>query len=173
MSEVNSDLLSLEQLNNLPNDQATIVFGRCCAADNWVSGMVNARPFVDVEQMLSTAQDVWWKLEESDFLQAFEAHPKIGNVKSLRAKYADTHALAANEQHGASVADEAVLTALADGNQAYEEKFGFIFIVCATGKSAAEMLDLLEQRLPNTYQQEIQNAAENQAMITAIRINKL
>ena len=104
---------------------------------------------------------------------AFEAHPKIGDIKSLKAKYASTEALASGEQAGARVAPEAVLQRLKDGNDAYLHKFGFIFIVCATGKSAEQMLELLEQRLPNSREQELRIAAEEQAKITHIRLDKL
>ena len=165
--------LTLDELNSLPDGEAAIALRRCCAAEAWVLALVNARPFTSIEQLLKKAEDVWWNLHEGDFMEAFSAHPKIGDVSSLRAKYADTHALAANEQQGAHQADDSVLEALATGNKAYEEKFGFIFIVCATGKSAEEMLTLLQQRLPNSHVQEVRNAAENQALITAIRLNKL
>ena len=164
---------SLDELNTLSKGEAAIALRRCCAAEAWVLAMVHTRPFTSVEQLLKKAEDVWWNLHEGDFMEAFSAHPKIGDVRSLRAKYADTHSLAANEQAGAHHVDDAVLEALAEGNRAYEKKFGFIFIVCATGKSAAEMLVLLQQRLLNSHVQEVRNAAENQAQITAIRLNKL
>lgn len=112
-------------------------------------------------------------LSDEDWLQAFDAHPKIGDVTSLKKKYANTHSLASGEQSATAAADESVLQRLKNGNDAYADKFGFIFIVCATGKSADEMLALLEARLPNTRAQEIENAAREQAKITHIRLDKL
>lgn len=164
---------TLEQLNQLSEQQAAFAFENCCTAQNWIEGMVAARPFASKEQCLQTAEQVWAKLGEADYLQAFEGHPKIGDVSSLKAKYAHTKALASGEQSSVNEASDEVIERLAQGNHEYHEKNGFIFIVCATGKSAAEMLELLEQRLPNPREQELVNAAAEQAKITAIRINKL
>ena len=94
-------------------------------------------------------------------------------MNSLRKKYASTKALAAGEQSAVSQASEETLQALAQGNLDYEKKFGFIFIVCATGKSALEMLELLQARLPNTREQELLNAAREQHAITVLRLQKL
>ena len=164
---------SLEELNALSTDEAVAAFGTCCTSESWMRGMAEARPFKDVESMQQVALDVWWKLGEADFLQAFEGHPKIGDVSSLRQKYANTKGLASNEQSGVNVATEEVLQALADGNNEYDEKNGFIFIVFATGKSAAEMLEILQARLPNDRETELKNAATEQSKITALRIEKL
>ena len=165
--------MTLTELNELPAEQAAATFTSCCAASRWVEGMVNARPYASVDSLLQTAHDIWQTMDEANLLEAFTAHPKIGDVDSLRAKYANTKAIAANEQSGANEASEDVLLGLAAGNTAYEEKFGFIFIVFATGKSAAEMLELLKARLPNSRAQELQNAADNQMMITDLRIKKI
>lgn len=165
--------MTLEQLNNLPNDEAMTAFSQCCVAERWVAQMVAGRPFSSQEQLHLQAEAIWQSLEENDYLQAFEGHPKIGDVSSLKKKYASTKALASGEQSSVQAADDATIEALAAGNTAYEEKFGFIFIVCATGKSAAEMLALLQARLPNTREVEVQLAADEQAKITRIRINKL
>ncbi|WP_286715001.1 2-oxo-4-hydroxy-4-carboxy-5-ureidoimidazoline decarboxylase [Thalassolituus sp. UBA2009] len=165
--------MTLDELNNLTVAEAIAAFTSCCAAERWVEKVVAARPYASVDELLQKADEFWWTMEEPDFLQAFTAHPKIGDVNSLRAKYANTKAIASHEQSGATGAPEAVLEALAAGNSAYEEKFGFIFIVFATGKSAGQMLALLEQRLPNSREQEIRNAAENQMMITDLRIKKI
>ncbi|WP_420589416.1 2-oxo-4-hydroxy-4-carboxy-5-ureidoimidazoline decarboxylase [Bacterioplanoides sp.] len=164
---------TVEQLNQLNEQDAAFAFENCCTSKNWIEGMVAARPYANVEQCLSVAETVWSKLGESDFLQAFEGHPKIGDVSSLKAKYAHTKKLASGEQSSVNEASDEVIERLAKGNNDYHDKNGFIFIVCATGKSAAEMLELLEQRLPNSREQELVNAAAEQAKITAIRINKL
>lgn len=164
---------SIDALNALNTEDATFAFSNCCTASRWVAGMVEARPFADLDACHQAAKDVWAGMGEADFLEAFEGHPKIGDVTSLREKYAHTKKLASGEQSSVNEAAEETIQALAQGNTDYENKFGFIFIVCATGKSAAEMNDLLQQRLPNDRETELQNAAGQQALITAIRINKL
>ena len=165
--------LTLDDLNALPAQDAAVYFRRCCSSEGWVSGMVKRRPFLDENVLQREAETVWQGLGEDDYLEAFLGHPKIGDVSSLRKKYADTHALASNEQSGASSATDEVIQELARLNTEYEEKFGFIFIVFATGKSAAEMLDILKERLPNPRDKEIQNAADNQQKITALRLKKM
>jgi 2-oxo-4-hydroxy-4-carboxy-5-ureidoimidazoline decarboxylase len=170
MTELN---YSLSQLNTLSDEDAKMAFSNCCTSQAWNDGMVAARPFISLEQCHEIALSVWAGLGEQDFLQAFEGHPKIGDVTSLREKYAHTKKLASGEQSSVDEASEEVIQALSAGNTAYEEKNGFIFIVCATGKSAAEMLELLNQRLPNDRSEELKNAAAEQTKITAIRINKL
>ena len=165
--------MTLDELNQLPEDRAQALLRDCCAAEAWVRGMVGARPFVSLEALHGMARALWPMLAESDWLAAFEAHPKIGDIKSLKARYASTEAMASGEQSGATVASEAVLQRLQEGNDAYLAKFGFIFIVCATGKSAAEMLALLEARLGNERAEEIRIAAAEQAKITHIRLDKL
>ena len=164
---------SLSELNVLPERDAQVAFSNCCTSQTWNDGMVAARPFISLEQCHETALSVWAGLGEQDFLQAFEGHPKIGDVTSLREKYGHTKKLASGEQSSVDEASEEVIQNLSAGNTAYEVKNGFIFIVCATGKSAAEMLELLNQRLPNEREVELKNAAAEQAKITAIRIDKL
>lgn len=165
--------MRLDELNNLNSDEASEVFTNCCAARRWVGLMVASRPFADPDDLLQAAYRHWQTMAEPDFLQAFSAHPKIGDVASLRAKYANSKALAAQEQSGAQSASESVLSALASGNREYEEKFGFIFIIFATGKTAGQMLELLQQRLKNDRDLEIRNAADNQMQITGLRLKKL
>ncbi|ASP37356.1 OHCU decarboxylase [Bacterioplanes sanyensis] len=165
--------MMLTELNQLSEQHAQQQLSSCCAAERWVEGMVSLRPFESVEQLCQQADIVWQQLSEADYLQAFEAHPKIGDVSSLREKYANTKAIAANEQSGAQHAAEATLQRLAQLNQDYQDKFGFIFIVFATGKSAEQMLELLEQRIHNSREQEIANAAANQMQITNLRLQKL
>ena len=165
--------MTLETINNLAPDMAEARFRDCCAAEPWIQGMLSGMPYADQEALIAQSRSLWPTLTEQDWLQAFEAHPKIGDVDSLRAKYASTKALASGEQSGASGAAEDILQRLKDGNDAYADKFGFIFIVCATGKSAQEMLDLLESRLPNSRAEELENAAREQAKITELRLEKL
>lgn len=165
--------MSLETLNNDSVIDATHLFLQCCTSSAWIGRMVEGRPYADAEALRSAADSNWQVLAEEDYLQAFDGHPKIGNVNSLKKKYANTKALAAGEQASVNSANDDVIQQLAQGNSDYENKFGFIFIVCATGKSAGEMSDLLQARLPNKRATELQNAAEEQRRIFQIRLEKL
>ncbi len=164
--------MTVDELNRMANDVAVEHFLRCCGSSQWAKRMAESRPYANQSAVLDTADRVWRKLPHTDWLEAFTAHPRIGDVNSLRKKFENTKAWASGEQSGVDFAAESVLQGLADGNRKYEEKNGFIFIVCATGKSAAEMLALLKARLPNSREQEIQNAADEQMKITRIRIDK-
>lgn len=133
-------------------------------------------PFIpadDMVELLEDAEEQWWKCSETDWKEAFAHHPKIGDIDSLKKKFVSTAAWASGEQSGVNTATEETIRALAEGNRLYEEKFGYIFIVCATGKSAEEMLRLLQERLQNDPVTEIQVAADEQNKITKIRIEKL
>ncbi|OUS28087.1 OHCU decarboxylase [Thalassotalea sp. 42_200_T64] len=165
--------MNLEQLNSLTVEQATHTFMQCCTAATWVSAMVQARPFADRRAVTIRADLAWQELAQADYLAAFEGHPQIGNVDTLRAKYANTKELASDEQSSVKCATEQVLVDLAKGNADYLEKFGFIFIVCATGKSAAQMLALLLARLANDKATELATAAEEQRKIFHLRLEKL
>lgn len=165
--------MTIAEFNALASPKAADLLQQCNAATAWYEAMASARPFADIAAMKSTAGVIWGSLRERDYLQAFEAHPMIGDVDSLRKKYASTKAMASGEQSGAAGADEAVLKELSDLNHTYLEKFGFIFIVFATGKSAAEMLALLKARIGNSREREIENAAAEQLKITLLRIDKL
>ncbi|RLU03613.1 MAG: 2-oxo-4-hydroxy-4-carboxy-5-ureidoimidazoline decarboxylase [Ketobacter sp.] len=165
--------LTLQQFNALSEADAADVLRQCCAAEAWINAMVASRPYDTLSAVLQQADKHWATMDEANLLEAFSAHPQIGNVDTLRAKYANTKVLASGEQSAVSDADETTLQALATGNQDYLEKNGFIFIVCATGKSADEMLALLQARLPNSRAQELTNAAEEQRKITALRLQKL
>ena len=165
--------MTLDELNSLDIDGARDFFRQCCTSTHWLESMVNNRPYSNQDELLSTADKSWSTCAEKDFLQAFEGHPKIGDVNSLKAKYASTRDMAGHEQSGASTASDETLKALADGNTAYETRFGYIFIVCATGKSADEMLSLLNERLDNQPENELKIAAAEQHKITRLRLNKL
>ena len=132
--------------------------------------MLVRRPFGSREALLKAARDEWFSLLPGDWLEAFSHHPPIGDRASLAARFPATHHLSEREQAGVGDARAEVLTALAEANQAYADRFGFIFIVCASGKSAEEMLRLLRARLPNDRDTELQVAAEEQANITALRL---
>ena len=128
------------------------------------------RPFGGDARLLRAARIEWFGLTEADWLEAFSHHPQIGDRASLAARFPATHDLSAKEQAGVGRAGDEVLSALANANQAYLDRFGFIFIVCATGKTAEEMLQLLRDRLPHDRATELRIAAEEQAKITALRL---
>ena len=164
---------TLEAFNRLAEEQALQALESCCTAMRWCRAMVAARPFADMDDVLDKADACWRPMAEVDILEAFAGHPKIGDINSLRAKYAHTAGLAGAEQGAVSQATDAVLSALKAANQQYEEQNGFIFIVCATGKSASEMLAILQARLANDRATELNIGAQEQAKITAIRLQKL
>ncbi|MBQ4832925.1 2-oxo-4-hydroxy-4-carboxy-5-ureidoimidazoline decarboxylase [Pseudoalteromonas sp. MMG010] len=165
--------MSKIKLNDLSKHQAQQELTHCCVAPRWVEGMMALWPFNTQEQIFTSAETVWQQLGESDYLAAFEGHPQIGDLSTLSKKYAATADKAGHEQSAMSEADKHTLEQMIRLNHAYLEKFGFIFIVCATGKSAAQMLTLIEQRINNDRDEELMIAAGEQAKITKIRLEKL
>ena len=165
--------MTLAQLNAAPPATAAGALERCCGTRAWVEGMLAARPFADYETLHETARRLWRSLPPEGWREAFTHHPRIGDVAALRERFAETAAWAGREQSGAVGADEHTLEALAAGNRAYEARFGHIFIVRATGRTAAEMLELLRGRLDNAPEHELRVAAGEQERITAIRLDKL
>lgn len=164
---------ALSRLDALPEDSARAAFRRCCGASRWVDLVMATRPHETRERLLRAAARAFEAMDREDWLEAFSHHPKIGDRAGLAARFASTRGWAQGEQAGAAQADDAVLDALADVNRQYEERFGYIFIVCATGKSAAEMLALAEVRLRNDPEAELRVAAAEQTKITALRLEKL
>jgi len=160
-------------LNRAPSQAAEAMLSKCCGASLWWQLMSDARPFHSRAHLMATAEKIADRLSESDWLEAFSHHPKIGDVGSLRRKFAATAAWSAAEQGSVSAASEEVLARLAAGNEEYEKRFGFIFIVCATGRSAAEMLALLEARIGNDRATELRNASNEQRKITRLRLDKM
>lgn len=143
----------------------------CCGAKRWARSMVALRPFENVETLSLTADEVWSTMEEADWMEAFSGHPRIGERKAA-SEPGRSAAWSEQEQSGASGAANDVLAQLAAGNATYEQRFGFTYIVCATGKSADEMLGILERRLGNDRATELREAAEQQRQITQIRLRK-
>jgi allantoicase len=157
-------------LNALSGADAAAAFKRCCGSTKWSAAMTMARPFEDLDALLRIGERNWWSLAVEDHLEAFAAHPKIGESKapaSSDAKWSQA------EQSGASAAAAETLTELAEANRAYEAQLGFIFIVCASGRSADAMLVDLRARLQNSREVELRTAAEEQAKITRLRLTKL
>lgn len=168
-----SPALNLSELNRLPTAPARNEFLRCCGSTRWAATMETARPFRDVDQLMAHAREIWQGLGREDFLEAFAAHPEIGDLEHLRSRFHPSEAWSEGEQAGVAEASEATLQRLARGNRLYKERFGYIFIVCASGKSAEEMLSLLEERLPNDPAEELTFAAAEQENITRLRLLKL
>lgn len=135
--------------------------------------MARERPFENLEHMVATADRIWWALEPSDWLEAFQSHPKIGEKKPAADTPREALKWSESEQSGTRDSARQTMDELAELNRQYEEKFGFIYIVCATGKGTEEMLSILRERLGNNADEELRNAAAEQAKITALRLNKL
>ncbi len=165
--------MNVQSLNNWEADHARAALARCCSSRRWVETMLASRPFLDADDLLRRGREAWWVLPEADWLEAFAGHPKIGDMHSLRAKYGGDRAWSENEQSGMDAASDSILTELAQLNATYESKFGFIFIVCATGKTAPEMLDLIRERVLRTRSEELAQAATEQWKITKLRLEKL
>lgn len=165
LTEMDRIEIRLAALNDCAPETARSQLRRCCGSSKWVDRMELARPFSGMDELEKCADRVWASCSHEDWLEAFAAHPRIGDQSgNLWSK---------QEQSGVSAAASLVLTELAETNRVYEKKFGHTFIVCATGKSAAEMLQLLKQRLQNPAEEELKIAAEQQRLITRLRLRKL
>lgn len=148
-------------------------FFRCCGSTRWARAMSRLGPFVSKAHLFGCAEEQWWHLGDGDWLEAFTHHPRIGSsVAALKEKFADTASWSAEEQAQVQSAPDGVIEALAAENAAYLERFGFIFIVCASGLSAEEMLHKLRQRMNNAPEAELRIAAGEQMKITRLRLQK-
>jgi 2-oxo-4-hydroxy-4-carboxy-5-ureidoimidazoline decarboxylase len=159
-----------QAIDQAERDEARRLLARACGSTRWADRMLATRPFGSREALLSAARAEWDGLSVDDWREAFNDHPRIGDREKLRQRFPATHDLSSREQAGVDSASDAVLDALAEGNQRYEHTFGYIFIVCASGLSADEMLATLTDRLRNDPAREIQIAAGEQAKITALRL---
>jgi 2-oxo-4-hydroxy-4-carboxy-5-ureidoimidazoline decarboxylase len=147
----------------------------CCGSKRWAAAMVALRPIASVEALSQAADRVWSTMEEPDWLEAFACHPRIGDSRPAVAvahASAQSSAWSRQEQSSASVANDLVLTELEEDNQLYEQRFGFTYIVCATGKGAVEILTILKRRLASNREAELREAAEQQRQIMQIRLGK-
>lgn len=152
------------ELNALSGEEASERLRGCCGSTEWARRMEEARPFRDFAALQDTADETWRSLSESDWREAFQRHPRIGERVSGQA---------AEEQAGTRNASSAILEGLARANREYEGKFGHVFLVCATGKSAEEMLALCRERLHNDAETEMRVASEEQRKITRLRLQKV
>ena len=165
--------LELASLNSLSASRAEEEFSKCCGSKKWAQQMVAARPFKDLDELTAAADRAWWSLGTDDWLEAFHSHPKIGEKKAAAATAVEAQRWSEDEQSGLRNSAQQTLAALVELNQAYEEKFGYIFIVCASGKSSEEMLEILRDRLKSSPDEELRIAAGEQAKITELRLRKL
>lgn len=185
----------LSKFNNLSEEEAVQELHRCCACNEWSRRVCARRPFASLQQLRDACDDEWWRLSSNHWRESFHGHPRIGDKAALAKKINALKPSAAagasssgshgggweaDEQKGTSGASTAVLDAIHEGNIAYEEKYGFIFLICATNKTADDMLDQLKERLNRTGAQEadvianeVRTAAGEQAKITQLRIVKL
>ena len=160
-------------LDALPEEEAAAVLRRCCASERWVQRMLARRPFGDDARLFAAAEEVWWALGPEDWREAFAAHPRIGEREPSGAQDAEGDAWSREEQAGVEGSADATRRALAEGNRAYEERFGHVFLIFASGKSGEEMLAALRDRLENDPEEELRIAAGEQAKITRDRLAKL
>ncbi len=165
--------MTLKQFNELPREQQTAQLATACGARRWHEAMIEKLPFTSTKKLLEGAATAWYSSNEADWQEAFSHHPKIGDLENLKEKFAGTQHLASKEQAGVSKASTEIIQNLVTANREYEARFGFIFIVCATGKSAEEMLRLLQERLKNNMREELHIAMGEQFKITVLRLKKL
>ena len=160
--------MNLLAFNTLPEETAKRELFACCGSEKWASAMMKHFPFTSEKQLVDLSSKIWYdECGETDWRESFTHHPKIGDVKSLTEKFAG------KEQAGVAVATLETIQALAKANSDYENKNGFIFIVCATGKSATEMLAILNDRLQNSAEEELHIAMGEQQKISIIRFKKM
>lgn len=162
--------MTLDEFNQLDAAQAYTLLHEICHCQHWAEQMVTQRPYSSVLQLLTNADHVWASLGETELLEACGGHARIGDTKAIAATATGR---AAVEQGQVASAELSVLEELKLLNNAYLEKFGFIYLVCASGKSAAQLLALLKARLSNSREEELINAALEQAQITELRLRKL
>ena len=162
----------LEHWNRLTADQAATAILPCCGSRAWARGLAARRPLKDEAALLAASDETWHNLPLSDWMEAFQSHPRIGESRAKQTVPCQAATWSTHEQKRVTDADAAVKIAIEEGNREYERRFGRIFIVCATGKSANEILEILRQRLQNDPQTELREATEQQRQITQIRLRK-
>ena len=162
----------LAHWNALAPDEAATEILSCCGSRAWAACLAGMRPFADEQTLFAAADECWEKLPEADWLEAFRSHPRIGEQHAEKQTTAVSAAWSRSEQSQMSQVDAAILQRMRDGQRQYEERFGRIFIVCASGKEPAEMLSILERRLDNDPAQELQESAAQQQQIMQLRLHK-
>jgi 2-oxo-4-hydroxy-4-carboxy-5-ureidoimidazoline decarboxylase len=156
--------------NALPPAEATTQLLHCCATRRWAEAVVAHRPFENEFALVTTADNVWATMQEPDWMEAFRAHPRIGEKKVQASE--QSQSWSRQEQGSVDHAEATIKQSMAEGNARYEELFGFTYIVCATGKTLPEMLTIMQTRLEHDRATELREAAEQQRQITQIRLRK-
>lgn len=173
---MNDASVGISRLNALPKEEAVAALLTCCGSKKWAEKVAARRPFVEPGALLDEAGRIWLDLEKKDWLEAFGHHPRIGErrLAASAAKFggAEGVAVASREQSGMASATEEQRREFALGNEEYEKRFGHVFLICATGKTAGQMLEQLRARLGNDRSMELANAAREQAMITRLRLER-
>jgi len=165
--------VTLDRLDALPAAEAEAELLACCGSRRWAREMAARRPFGGVGALLAAADEVWWSLAPDDWHEAFRAHPRIGERKAAPAQTARAAGWSAQEQSAASSAAAEVAEALAEGNRAYEERFGRVFLICATGLSGADVLGALHARLDNDEETEAGVVAAELRTIALLRLRRV
>lgn len=164
---------AIAQLDTMPAGRGAVLLAECCGSSRWVTAMLARRPFATRDQLFDAASQIWRSLDADDWLEAFAHHPRIGERASDRMQGARGESWSLGEQSGMAGAPADTRDALVKANRAYEQRFGFIYIVCATGRSAEEMLTIIGERLHHDLHHELTVAAEEQRKITKLRLDKL
>src|SRR5208282_4277585 len=163
---------TLARWNRLHIAEAENEIVACCGSRAWARGMAQRRPFAEAAALLGASDEIWRGLSEADWTEAFRSHPRIGGSRAGQPVHARSAAWSAQEQRRVTAEGDRIKIALAEGNREYERRFGRIFIVCATGKSGGDILDILRRRLQNDEAAELREAAEQQRQITRIRLKR-
>ncbi len=165
--------MTIDELDALTATDAESVLRACCGSSRWVSEMASRRPFGTLDALLGAADETWSRTGPADWLEAFSHHPRIGQSAGAATQSARAAAWSAGEQAAANHGHSEVQQRLSEMNRRYEDRFGHIYIICATGRTAAEMLRIAEERLGNDPDTELRIAAEEQRKITELRLRKL
>jgi 2-oxo-4-hydroxy-4-carboxy-5-ureidoimidazoline decarboxylase len=173
VSETDPVSAGVAAFDALPDHEAAMLLQTCCGASAWVQGMTVRRPFGTLPVLLQTADELWWSLAPDDWREAFDHHPRIGGETAAARQTERASTWSSEEQRGVSAASAQIRQALAEGNREYERRFGHIYLVCATGRSADELLGMLQARLTNDPATELRVAAGEQAKITRLRLEKM
>jgi 2-oxo-4-hydroxy-4-carboxy-5-ureidoimidazoline decarboxylase len=164
--------MTIAEFDHLESSQKKALLLQCCGSSAWADRMIKMPPAEDLIDLFEDAEEAWYECSEADWKEAFTHHPKIGDIDTLRKQFASDR-FVADEQSSITNASEQTLQLLAERNKQYENKFGYIFIVLATDKSAAEMLELLNERIQNNPAEEIKIAMDEQNKITKLRLEKI
>src|SRR5689334_22201520 len=170
--KINLQIMTISEFDHLGLNEKKELLLQCCGSGAWVEKMIAMPPAEDLIDLFEDAEECWYQCEPDDWKEAFTHHPRIGDLESLKQKFGGDR-FAGGEQSSVSAASSTTLQTLADANREYEQRFGYIFIVCASGCSATDMLEELRERLNNSPEEELQVAMDEQNKITRLRLEKL